>query len=197
MKRGYTVLELMIAASISGVLLAGLATTFAASGRMMALTFRDGELAVAARQTRDRLLFALAPPVAGVAQAGLLSGTNAAPSVVEGGASPNILLHVPTRGPAFGDSGAHAVRLILDGAPQAPALADERAANRAASRSWLNPNGFPLAQRTMAEVVTPVADASGRTTSLVIDLTLTATAPGIFAERAERVRVPLLGRVQP
>ena len=67
----------------------------------------------------------------------------------------------------------------------------------AASRSWLVPNGFALAEQRMADVVTPVSDAAGRTTSLVFDLTLKASAPGISAQRAERVRVPLLGRVQP
>ena len=54
-----------------------------------------------------------------------------------------------------------------------------------------------LAAQRMADVVTPVSDAAGRTTSLVFDLTLKASAPGISAQRAERVRVPLLGRVQP
>ena len=197
MNRGYTILELLMAAAISGVLLAGLATTFAACGRMMALTLRDGELSVAARQTRDRLLFSLGPPAGGSAWAGLLSGTNAAASVVEGGATPNVLLRVPRRGPSFGAETDASVRLVLDGAPSAPALADERAASRAASRSWLVPNGFALAEQRMADVVTPVSDAAGRTTSLVFDLTLKASAPGISAQRAERVRVPLLGRVQP
>lgn len=193
MKRGYTLLELLVASMISAIVLVSLASSFLACERMIEIAVRETEFSLAGRLLRDRLLFAVAPPGNGVSTAGLLSGTNAAPSVLEGGASCNVLLTLPTCGANLGARGEHSLRLVMDQAH----LVDERASSRVGSREWLRPGRLSLAETQMADIVTPVADGAGRTTSLVLDVTVKSTDAGMTAHRAERIRVPLLGRLQP
>ncbi len=78
MKRGFTLLELLIASAISVLILTGAAVAFASSVRLLRLAMAESELSLASRQLRDRLLFYLEPPSASAHVPGLLSGTERA-----------------------------------------------------------------------------------------------------------------------
>lgn len=71
---GFSLIETVLAASISALTLVSLLTFFVGSKRFMQLTFARAEFAIQARQLRDRLLFH--PPGTNAEAPGLLSASS-------------------------------------------------------------------------------------------------------------------------
>ena len=74
MKKGFTLVEMMIASAVFAMVVAGVATMFTAVVRMSRTAFTEAELSLNMRQLREKLLFHAAPPTGAAASAGLLSG---------------------------------------------------------------------------------------------------------------------------
>jgi len=85
MRGGFTLVEVMVTASIMAVVLGGLAALMLGSHRLVKGAYAEAELSVQLRMLREKLLFHVAPPHGGKVWSGLLSGgsVNGA-SVIEG-----------------------------------------------------------------------------------------------------------------
>ena len=90
---GFTLVELMVAATLFSVVLAAMGSAFVGGVRLLKVTFATVEMSLQARELRDRLLFRAAPAHHDTAWAGLLSGTNGT-DVLEGNAT-KIRMHCP------------------------------------------------------------------------------------------------------
>ncbi len=194
MKKGFTLVELLVATAVSAVILAGAAVAFASSLRLLRIAMAESELSLASRHLRDRLLFAVERPTDATRVSGLLSGVGN-PSVVEGGATPNVVMTCPHVTANFTAVGASDVRLCLEDGR----LVNERATDRDRSRAWLLPVGFRLAEATIGDIVTVQDGDTTDARRLTLDLTVTSTphphAPTV--SRALRVHVPVFGKEQP
>lgn len=84
MKRGFTVLELMIAISIFTVVVGSLCGTVVGIQRLITRSYAEAELSIRVRALREKLLFHVAPPHDGKAYSGLLSGAAKSSRPVEG-----------------------------------------------------------------------------------------------------------------
>lgn len=81
-RRGFTVVELMVATFIIALVMGGLCTFMVSSHRLVKGAYAEAELSLQLRTLREKLLFHVAPPHGSNVWAGVLSGTNAT-AVVE------------------------------------------------------------------------------------------------------------------
>lgn len=75
-RRGFTLVETLLAVSVALIALASVGVAFIGGGRLMAAAFAESELALASRELRDKLLFHAAPPDEDTVWSGLLASTN-------------------------------------------------------------------------------------------------------------------------
>ena len=201
MKKAFTFVETMIAASIAVVVALAACSAFVAVQRMMRESMAQTELSLAVRQLREKLLFHASPPIDAVTYAGLLSGTNAS-SVVEGGSTPNIQMDCTGVGASFASQPAQSMRIMLVGSSAARFLQNERIPNKDAHADWLRPGKLTLADTSISDIVgydTADGSAAGiykihlniRMKSDVKD------SNGNDIIRREHIAVPVFGRVQP
>ena len=73
MRRGFTLVELMISTTLGVVVLTAVLSSFFTLGRLMRTTMAESELSLAARAARERLLFRLPEEMVGADFIGLLS----------------------------------------------------------------------------------------------------------------------------
>ena len=75
-RRGFTLVETMIAAAIGVIVLVAVMSSFIAAQSMLHTAMAESELSLGMRELRDKLLFKASPDISGVHYAGLLSGTS-------------------------------------------------------------------------------------------------------------------------
>lgn len=186
-RRGFTLVELMLASAVMVLAIGGALSMFVAVQRMTRTSFTEAELSVRMRELREKLLFHVSPPHDGRIWSGVLSGMNQG-NVVEG--DRKILMN---QAYGYDLTTAKVVDQRIELVPVTSGAArffgndgdrhDERWETRwldPGGLSWLPPAGFlnapPSAQNTVLYVV------------------LEASANGIT--RRERVTVPVFGKAQ-
>ena len=125
MKKAFTLVEVMVATMVMGIVMTAVITSFLVLQRMFKTAMVEMELSLASRQLREKLLFRAAPVIDNVTYAGILSGTNAS-SIVEGGATPNIQMSCAGVGTSLADLRPQDMRILMSGSH----LQNERMPNR-------------------------------------------------------------------
>ena len=140
---GFTLVELMITAVISAVILGAVVSSFVGGIRLLKATFATAEMSLRARDLRDRLLFHAAPTHDNTVWAGLLSGTNSA-DVLEANAT-KILMHCTAFKPVDNSAVAQTIQLVFkdSGTTKCSFFSEDRYDERWLHR-WLNPGGMNL-----------------------------------------------------
>ena len=194
MKRAFTLVEVMVATMVMGIVMTAVFTSFLALQRMFSTAMVEMELSLASRQLREKLLFRAAPVIDSVTYAGILSGTNAT-SVVEGGGTPNIQMSCAGVGASLGDLRSQEMRIMmLDNH-----LLNERMPDKDSHAEWLWPGRLSLADESIADVVGCDIDSIG-VYRLYLNINLKANVEnpdGTPIVRRERIAVPVFGRLQP
>jgi prepilin-type N-terminal cleavage/methylation domain-containing protein len=198
MRRGFTLSETMVAMLVAGIVLAAIMSTFISAQVMMANTMAESEMALAARNIREKLLFHVAPTIDGVHYSGMLSGTNSG-WVVETG-SGYVLMQMPAFGNSLSDIRSQSMRLVLGQSGSDSYFVNEHIPNKDNYLGWLWPGRIPLVESSMLDIVsydTLGAGAEG-VYRVHIGVDLAAKGPrNVPVYRRERVSVPLMGRRQP
>lgn len=196
-QNGFTLVELMVASCIIGIVLSAVFSVFLTTQRLLKTAMSEAELSLAARELRDKLLFQISPRVQGVTYAGLLSATNL---------NENQVLHGFVEmaggglGSSLGDERTQAIRLVLAAEDEQKYLINEWAPDKDAHRDWLRPAALGLATESLAEMLdwSPYQAATDLT-CLTLDLCLCAergNPDGSACVRRERVTIPLAGKIQ-
>lgn len=186
-RRGFTLVELMLASAVMVLAVGGALSMFVAVQRMTRTSVTEAELSVRMRELREKLLFHVSPPHDGRIWSGVLSGVNQN-NVVED--ERKILMNK-----AYGYDLTHAKAVdqrielvpVTSGAVRFFGNDGDRYDERWQTRwlapgglSWLPPTGFVKAP----------APAQGTVFYVVLE----ASANGI--SRRERVTVPVFGKAQ-
>jgi len=198
MRRGFTLSETMVAMLIAGVVFAAIMSTFISAQVMMANAMAESEMALAARNIREKLLFHVAPTIDGVHYSGMLSGTNSG-WVVETG-SGYVLMQMPAFGNSLSDIRSQSMRLVLGQSGSNRYFVNEHIPNKDNYLGWLWPGRIPLVESSMLDIVSYDALGTGAegVYRVHIDVDLAAKGPrSVPVYRRERVSVPLMGRRQP
>ena len=205
---GFSLVELMITATISAIVLGAVASSFIGGIRLLKATFATVEMSLQARMLRDRLLFHAAPIHDNTIWAGLLSGTNHA-DVLEGNAT-KILMRcaaLKTTGSAIVNQ---TIQLVFkdSGTEKCSFFSEDRYDERWPHR-WLNPGGLnllsdsadPDAEPILVWAYEPKPDGTPGTkedhTRFYINLSgRMEVAGGLPIEHRERIVVPVFGTTQ-
>lgn len=183
-RRGFTLVELVVAGGISTLVLAGVASLFVGTYRLSRQALADTEAMIRLRAVRERLLFQAVPEHDGIWWAGVLSGSGRG---VEGGTK--ILMNAYGIGLADGRARAQQIQLVRHSEVVAGTwrgwLVNDGDRN---SPDWLRPSGAGCIPATDWLDDTELA---GRNLFFV----LLETSVGGDSRRM-RVAVPLFGTVQ-
>lgn len=179
MRRGFTLLEALIAVSIFALVSAGVGSAFVGVVRMSRTAMAESELAVRMRSFREKVLFHVEPPHDGKVWAGLLSANG---GVGEGA-------RVQASGEGYDlSTGVSAVQSVSFA--DAAGRYDNGGAGAGATRNrnWLNPAGVAI---TPGDDGLDFADQADKHLYAV---DLRAESQGVV--RRERVVVPIFGQIQ-
>lgn len=142
-RSGFTLVEMMIASSISTMVLITIATTFIFCQRTFRSTMADAEMTLALREIRDKLLFHAGPGL----DEGLLTGVAQAKSSA-------ITMNWTTDKNGFGN-GPDKVKLVLKNDDNGSYFINEGLADSETAQRWFCPNGFRLQGNWSATVDLP------------------------------------------
>ena len=195
---GFTLVELMITAVISAVILGAVVSSFVGGIRLLKATFATAEMSLRARDLRDRLLFHAAPTHHDTVWAGLLSGTNSA-DVLEANAT-KILMHCAAMKNNAGTTANQTIQLIFKdpGTSKCSFFSEDRYDERWPYR-WLHPGGLNLLADCSATAPLVWARNTDNTedhSRFYIRLTGRMDVAGLPVEHNERIVVPVFGRQQ-
>ena len=207
-RRGFTLVETMVAAAIGVIVLTAVLSSFITTQRMLHTAMAESELSLAMRELRDKLLFKASPDVSGSHYAGLLSGVSLNEGDVRGYNSVEMNGH--TVGDSLSSESTSSVRLLLWQVGDKKMLINERTPNKDAHVKWLWPGSLALAKWDDPESdVTAMSDILGygsrnangsNVYRLDFDICIAADvhrSDGSRIVRRERVSVPVLGKLQP
>lgn len=186
-RRGFTLVELMLASAVMVLAIGGALSMFVAVQRMTRTSFTEAELSVRMRELREKLLFHVSPPHDGRIWSGVLSGMNQS-NVVEGDLK--ILMNQ-----AYGYDLTTAkvvdqrIELVpvTSGAVRFLGNDGDRHDERWATR-WLDPGGISWLPEAGFVKSPPAAQ------NTVFYVELVASVNGVT--RRERVAVPVFGKTQ-
>lgn len=208
-RRGYTLVELMVATAISVIVLVSVFSCFLTAQRMLKISMAESELALASRELREKLLFRTTPTIEGVHCSGLLSGTNSSAVVDSSGV---VLMSSVSFGDSLADMSSQSIRLLvssssfptaLGGTETRYYLVNDHTPNKDAHKAWLWPGRMSLTDVEGGVVGYDKPSTTSPLTAvyrLYFDLFLKANVSdndGSPIIRKERVSVPLFGKVQP
>ena len=211
MKKGFTLIEAMIASAVMTIAIAAIASSFITTQRMLKTAMTDAELSLSARELREKLLFQASPSINGVHYAGLLSGTNANSVVESSGAISMIAAAV---GSSLGSTQTQTMRILLsnesvtgeDGASETRYfLFNDGTPDKNNHKNWLWPGRMTLCENNISSVVSNCCESTSATASskpyaLSFDIELKANVKnldGTQTTHRERVYVPLFRKLQP
>ncbi len=200
-RRGFTLIETLIASTIGALALAAVVSVFIIAWSMLSTAMAESELSLALREMRDKLLFKVTPDIGGQHYAGLLSGWQ----LNENGATQRTSVEMAGRtvGSSLSSTADSSLRLLVETVGKKKMLINERTPNKEAHRGWLWPGALALADCSgMSDLLGYDArNASGsKIYRLYFDLAVAADVKrrdGSSIVRRERVTVPLLGKLQP
>lgn len=200
-KSGFTLLEVLIAATI----LTYVATTFASvaisATRLFYATMAQCELSIRSRELRDKLLFHVRRSTTTSCYPGLLSGDISIDSASLGMTAENI----PSTDLVNDRSSLSTTfRLITTGSDDTTYLMDDHAPHDASNLKWLRPGGLYLGKglsflsRNNALDWNALVEYDPSNNRAYINLTLAAESPGWLdlGVRRERLIVPLFNKEQ-
>ena len=207
MRRGFTMVETMVASAIGVIALLAIGSSFMASVKMLHVAMAESELSLAMREMRDKLLFKASPDVSGNHYGGLLSGTDLNESDMQN----SVEMAGRTVGATLGTTADSSLRLLVWTVGDDKLLINERTPNKDAYVRWLWPCSISLVKRnpndlsdeddvSMSDVLNYAARNSNG--SNVYRIYLDIDQKMRFRDdarvvRRERVGVPILGKLQP
>ena len=184
-----TLAEVLIASSISVIVMLALCSGTSACYQFYESMMADTELSLHSRTLRDKILFHAAAPENGTVHTGFLSGTNL---VVN---TSSLSMICATVG-ASGARGTRQMSLKLSGTGTSKCLAE---VNAQSSDKWLSPPSTWINSSWDDLVDTTDVTTKNR---LYVDIPLTISLRRPFGGRSsitrtERITIPLFGKVQP
>ena len=211
MKKGFTLTEVMVASSVMVIALSAIVSAFITTHRMLKTAMTDVELALSARELREKLLFHASPTINGVHYAGLLSGTNSSSVVESSGA---ISMFAGAVGNSLGSIQSQSMRILLsnasvtgeDGSSETRYfLFNDGTPNKNDYTRWLWPGRMSLCEDSISDVVSncydsAVLSSSAQPHALSFDIELRANVKNLDGSQTthrERVYVPLFRKLQP
>lgn len=211
MKRGMTIIELVLAGGIAVVALSAVMSSFITAQRMMKTAMAESELSLAARQIREKLLFCMTPPINGTHYAGLLSGTNSGQVVESSGIA---VLKTSAIGNSLADLRDQSIRLMVwneqcwdDYGKRVTRyyLINDHTPNKDKYRKWLWPVAVSLADTTQNQMIsyernTSYADQYKGVYRVYLGINLQSNVRNLDGSpilRRERVTLPIFGKIQP
>lgn len=207
MKRGFTMVETLIASAISLIALTAISTSFMALRNMLHTAMAETELSLAMRELRDKLLFKASPDVSGNHYGGLLSGQNLNENDVK---SLNAVeMDGRAVGTTLGSTTDSSLRLLVWTVDGRKMLMNERTPDKDGHARWLWPGMLTFVECATENDATGMSDflgydarnANGSNIYRVyFDIGLAADVrrrDGARIVRKERVSVPVLGKLQP
>ena len=211
MKKGFTLMEFMIAGMVLAIVLTAVMSSFLTTQRMLKESMTESELALATRELREKLLFHVSPEVNGVHYAGLLSGTNAT-SVVDA-SSGIVSMNAVAVGSSLGDIQAKSMRLLLSNKSVAGEsgsaetryyLFNDATPDKESHSRWLWPGRMSLCNSSMNDIVGTIRPTAASPMSaayaMYFDIELKSNVKnndGTQTTRKERINVPLFSKLQP
>ena len=208
MRRGFTMVETMVAAAIGVIVLTAITSSFMAAQRMLHTAMAESELSLAMREMRDKLLFKVSPDISGNHYGGLLSGASLNEGDVRSGNS--VEMSVCTVGSTLGGTADSSLRLLVWTKNGRKMLINERTPDKDAHARWLWPGALELAKwenpeesvASMSDLLNYSARNSNGSNIYQLDFDIALAADvrrrdGSRIVRKERVSVPVLGKLQP
>ena len=182
-RRGFTIIELMVAVAILAIVAVQAGVGFMGLWRLARHSYDEASFAVAQHQMHDRLLFNLRPDDDGTVPTGLLSITNlslnasglSARGVAYPSAGDKFQLVSKTWNLAIGSDG----RLALSDVPS--------------SAQWLTPADIFVTNTAMDRVACKIS-SGGVSKLLRIDLGMKMRNSNVV--RTQRIEIPLFRRIQ-
>ncbi len=189
-RRGMTLVEVLIASSISVVVLLAVCSGTSACYQFYESMMADTELSLHSRALRDKILFHATAPANGTVSSGFLSGTNL---VVN---TSSLSMICETVG-ASGTRGTRQMNLRLSGTGTSKRLTADN--NAQSTDRWLSPSATWINSSWDDLVDTTDLNTKHR---IYVDIPLTISLRRPFGGRSaitrtERITIPLFGKVQP
>ena len=211
MKRGISLIELILAGGIMVVILSAVMSSFITAQRMMKTAMAESELSLAARQIREKLLFCMTPPINGTHYAGLLSGTNSGQVVESSGIA---VLKTSAIGSSLADLREQSMRLMVwneqcydDYGNRVTRyyLINDHTPNKDKYKKWLWPVAVSLADTSQNQMIsyernTSYADQYKGVYRVYMGINLQSNIRNLDGTpilRRERVTLPVFGKIQP
>ena len=217
MRRGFTMVETMVASAIGVIALLAIGSSFLAAGKMLHVAMAESELSLALREMRDKILFKASPDVSGNHYGGLLSGKNLNEGDVRSFNA--VEMGGRTVGANLGSTADSSLRLLVWTVGGRKMLMNERTPDKDAHARWLWPGALALAKwsdpEDDVESMFDMLGYSARNSNgsniyrISLDIGIAAHAFGDDGSRIalrrdgerivrrERVSVPILGKLQP
>ena len=201
MRRGFTIVETMVAAAIGVIALTAVASSFMAAYRMLHTAMAESELSLAMREMRDKLLFKVSPDISGNHYGGLLSGAALNEGEVRGYNS--VEMSGRTVGSSLGNMADSSLRLLVWTVGSDKVLINERTPNKDAHVRWLWPGTLALSDCVAMSDILGYDSRNSNGSNIYrinFDIGLEADvrrSDGSRIVRRERVSVPVLGKLQP
>lgn len=186
---GFTIVETMIVSAISAIIAVAICSGASACYQFYESMMADTELSLRGRELRDKILFHEVAPHNGVFHTGLLSGTSVSIDTVA------LNMDCETVG-ASGTRGSRRLRLMLSGSGNGRCLFED--ATRVNSK-WLDP-GATWVNTDWDNLVDATDLATKKRFYVDLPLSISVRRPlggTAVLTRAERITVPLFGKVQP
>ena len=209
-----TLIELMVSASVLGIVMVAIVSSFVITQRMLKEAMGLSELSLAAREIREKILFNASPQSSSANYAGLLScafnGTSGVPITSSGNA---ITMQACTMGTTLAGLSEVPSQVEIelktsdDGSKRY--LFNNKTPNATSKARWFWPVGTSILNTSMDDIVsfdTPtLVNSRAYSTSqnairLNLDLVITSDAKnpdGTPMVRRERIVVPVFGIIQP
>ena len=200
-RRGFTLVEVMVVTAISAIVLTAIFSSFMATQNMLHTAMAESELSLAMREMREKLLFKASPDISGNHYGGLLSGSGLNENEVKNFSSVEMSGH--TVGSSLSSTSDSSVRLLVWSVNDTKMLINERTPDKDAHARWLWPGGLALADcDSMSDVLNYKArNLNGSNIyRIYLDIGIAADVQmrdGSQIVRKERVSVPILGKIQP
>ena len=200
-RRGFTMVETMVAGAIGVIVLAAIASSFMAAQNMLHTAMAESELSLAMREMREKLLFKASPDISGNHYAGLLSCSGLNENDVRSHNSVEMSGH--TIGSTLANESASSVRLLVWQVGGKNMLINERTPNKDAHVNWLWPGSLALTDCTSISDILNYDSRNANGSNiyrLYFDIGIEADVhrrDGTRIVRRERVSVPVLGKIQP
>ena len=218
MRRGFTMVETMVAAAIGVIVLTAVASSFMAAQRMLHAAMAESELSLAMREMRDKLLFKESPDISGNHYGGLLSGCELNEGEAQNRSS--VEMSGQTVGATLSNTNSSSLRLLVwqvageNGNWQM--MINERTPDKDAHVGWLWAGSQSLVNWDDPEsdniAMSDILDYASRNSSgsniYRLDFNVAMTVKrrdgsnflnpdGSRIVRREKVSVPVLGKLQP